>query len=156
LERSIGIFIRGQTIRNQSVLEVREAIEPQAARLAALNHQPDDWSALVQAHDKLRQAGEDIPAFLQANLDWHVSVVRASHNELLIAFIEAISSSVYAATDLAGFNSVEVRHAVGEAHQRVMDAIEARQADSAARRMGRHVGAYVHSVASREDVKPRD
>ena len=28
LERSIGIFIRGQNIRNQSVLEVREAIEP--------------------------------------------------------------------------------------------------------------------------------
>ena len=97
-------------------------------------------------NDKLLHAGEDIPAFLQANLDWHVSVVRASHNELLIAFIAAISSSVYAATDLAGFNSADVRHAVGVAHQRVMDAIEARNADSAARRMGRHVGAYSEQV----------
>ena len=111
------------------------------------------WVALRLAVNKLMNAGEDIPVFLQANLDWHVSVVRASHNELLIAFIAAISGSVYAATDLAGFNSVDVRHAVGVAHQRVMDAIEARNADSAARRMGRHVGAYVSSVASREDVK---
>jgi len=153
LERSVGIFIRGQNIRNQSVLEVREAIEPQAARLAAMHHQAEDWAALVQAQEKLLQAGEDIPAFLQANLDWHVSVVRASHNELLIAFIAAISSSVYAATDLAGFNSAEVRRAVGVAHQRVMDAIEARNSDSAARRMGRHVGAYVSSVAKRDEVK---
>jgi DNA-binding FadR family transcriptional regulator len=151
VERSIGIFIRGQRIRFEAVLEAREAVEPQAARLAALHHTEEDWVALQSAHAQIEASGEDIPHFLAANLAWHMAVVRASANELLIAFASAISQSIYAATDLEGFNSIEVRHAVHRAHQRVMDAIAARDGDAAARRMGRHVGAYVRSVAGRPD-----
>jgi DNA-binding FadR family transcriptional regulator len=150
LERSIDIFIRGQRIRFEAVLETREAIEPHAARLAALHWNEEDWARLTEAHERLRQGIDDVPAFLQANLDWHLAVMRASHNELLIAFTTAISQSVYAATDIQGFNSVEVRHAVLTAHQKVMDAIQARDADAAWRRMGRHVGAYVTSVQPRK------
>ena len=83
--------------------------------------------------------------------DWHVQVVRASHNELLIAFIGAISQSVYVATDLEGFNSVEVRNAVIRAHRRVMDAIEARDGGAAARRMDRHVAAYISDVRKTQE-----
>jgi GntR family transcriptional regulator, transcriptional repressor for pyruvate dehydrogenase complex len=85
---------------------------------------------------------------VRANLDWHVQVVRAGHNELMIAFISAISRSVYVATDIDGFNSKSVRTAVIHAHRRVMDAIKARDADAAARRMARHVGAYISHVES--------
>lgn len=149
VERSIGIFIRGQRIRFEAVLEAREAIEPQAARLAALHRTDQDWAELMRCHQRIQAQVDDIPVFLQANLDWHLGVVRAGHNELLIAFINAISQSVYAATDLHGFNSAEVRHAVVRAHQKVMDAIESGDGDAAARRMGRHVGAYVSSVEKR-------
>jgi DNA-binding FadR family transcriptional regulator len=149
VERSVGIFIRGQRIRFEAVLEAREAIEPQAARLASLHHTPEDWAELVRCHQRIQAQIDDIPAFLQANLDWHLGVVRAGRNELLIAFVNAIAQSMYAATDLQGFNSAEVRHAVVRAHQKVMDAIEAGDADAAARRMGRHVGAYVSSVEKR-------
>lgn len=154
LERSIGIFIRGQRIRFEAVLEAREAIEPQAARLAAQHCKPEDWATLLQAHERLRHDIDDVPKFLQANLDWHLGVVRASRNELLIAFITAIAQSVYAATDIQGFNVVDVRHAVLVAHQKVMDAIEARDGDAAWRRMGRHVGAYVASVQPRAAEAP--
>jgi len=39
-------------------------------------------------------------------------VIGLSHNELLMVLIAAISQSVYTATHLQGFNSVEVRNAV--------------------------------------------
>ncbi|MES2536962.1 MAG: FadR/GntR family transcriptional regulator [Pseudomonadota bacterium] len=148
IERSVGIFIRGQRIRVEAVLETREAIEPPSARLAALHRTDEDLEELEKSHAKLEQASsaDDIPAFLQANLDWHVQVVRAGHNELLIAFIAAISQSVYAATDLEGFNSTDGRNAVIRAHRRVMDAIRAGDAEAAARRMGRHVTAYASDV----------
>lgn len=148
VERSIGIFIRGQRIRVEAVLETREAIEPPSARLAALHHTEEDLEELTRCQNKLEQASEaaDIPAFLQANLDWHVQVVRAGHNELLIAFIAAISQSVYAATDLEGFNSPDGRNTVIRAHRRVIDAIKAGDGDAAARRMRRHVNAYVSDV----------
>lgn len=156
VERSISTFIRGQRIRFEAVLEVREAVEPQAARLAATHHTPEDWAALASSHARLHEQIDDIPAFLAANLEWHVNVVRASHNELLNAFTQAIAQAVYQATDLQGFNSPEVRHAVFAAHQKVMDAIAARDADAATRRMGRHVGAYVMSVHARSSTQPKE
>jgi DNA-binding FadR family transcriptional regulator len=131
------------------VLQAREAIEPQSARLAAVHHTQGDWDNLLACHQRIQECIGDVPAFLQANLQWHVCLVSASHNELLMAFTQAISQAVYEATDLRGFNSPEVRQAVVQAHQRVMDAIEARDADAAWRRMGRHVGAYVQAVDQR-------
>jgi hypothetical protein len=149
VERTIDIFIRGHGIRFQSILEVREAIEPQAGRLAALNHTADDWIELDRAHQLIQKNMHDIPSFLQANLDWHMGVVMAGHNELLIAFSKAIAQPFYVSTDIKGFNSIKVREAVVQAHGKVMKAIQMRDSDAAARRMGRHLGAYVHSVEQR-------
>ena len=148
IERSVGIFIRGQRIRFEAVLETRAAIEPPSARFAALHRSDADLEEIEKAHLKLQQASqaEDVPGYVRANLDWHVQVVRASHNELLMAFISAVSQSVYVATDLEGFNSAAVRNAVIRAHRRVMDAIRARDGDAAARRMDRHVAAYISDV----------
>lgn len=148
IERSVGIYIRGQRIRFEAVLETRAAIEPPSARFAALHRTQEDLADMQRCHELLVQASHtgDVQAYVAANLDWHVAVVRASHNELLIAFISAVSQSVYASTDLEGFNSEEVRNAVIRAHQRVMDAIRAGDGDAAARRMERHVGAYITDV----------
>lgn len=149
VQRSIHTFIRGQGVRLESVLQARQAIEPQSARLAAVHHTQEDWHNLLDCHHRIQACIGDIPAFLQANLQWHLTLVSATHNELLMAFTQAISQVVYEATDLRGFNSPEVRQAVVRAHQRVMDAIEQRDADAAWRRMGRHVGAYVQAVDQR-------
>ena len=162
IERSVGIFIRGQRIRFEAVLEARAAIEPPSARFAAMHRSDADLQEIRKSHAKLEQASAagDVEAYVRANLDWHVQVVRASHNELLIAFISAMSQSVYAATDLEGFNSVEVRHSVIRVHQRVIEAIEARDGDAAARRMGRHVAAYISDVQktqqTRDGVTPKE
>lgn len=143
VERSVDIFIRGQGVRFEAVLEARQAIEPQAARLAALHHTQEDWNALQRCHQVVQQASADGTGFLQANLDWHLSVVQAGHNELLIAFVSAFARPIYDATTLEDFNSRSIREAVVLAHQRVMDAIAARDPEAAGRRMARHVGAYV-------------
>ena len=148
IERSVGIFIRGQRIRFEAVLETRSAIEPSSARFAALHRTDDDLAELEGCHRTLEQAASagNIAAYVHANLDWHVQVVRASHNELLIAFISAVAQPVYEASDVEGFNSPEVRQAVIRAHRSVMDAIRKRDGDAAERRMARHVGAYVADV----------
>jgi DNA-binding FadR family transcriptional regulator len=148
IQRSVSIFIRGQGIRFEAVLETRAAIEPPSARFAAMHRTEEDLAEIENCQRKLEQASQagDVDAYVRANLDWHVQVVRASHNELLIAFITAVSHSVYLATDLDGFNSAEVRNAVIHAHRRVAEAIRDGDGDAAARRMERHVGAYIKDV----------
>jgi GntR family transcriptional repressor for pyruvate dehydrogenase complex len=148
IERSVGIFIRSQRIRLEAVLETRAAIEPSSARYAALHRTDEDLVELDRCHAELERASaaNDVPAYVKANLEWHVQVVRASHNELLIAFISAVSQPMYEATDLEGFNSPEVRNAAIQAHRRVMAALRAGDGDAAARRMERHIGAYITDV----------
>lgn len=148
IERSVGIFIRGHRIRLQAVLETRGAIEPASARYAALHRTDEDLEELERCQERVEQASRDndIDGYIQANLDWHVQVVRASHNELLIAFIGAVAKSVYLESDIEGFNSAAVREAVIRAHGKVMEAIRDRDGEAAARRMERHVNAYIEDV----------
>ncbi len=156
IESSIDLFIRGQKLRFRSLLETREAIEPASARLAALHRSDDDLRSLSEAHQQLEAAYGDIPTFLIANVRWHLAVVQASHNELLIAFMTAISHAMHAGTDLQDFNSDEVRAVVTKAHRRVFEAIRDRDPDAARRRMERHVGAYCEHVRRKapESIEP--
>jgi len=147
LEKAIHLFIRGQRVRFQSILETREAIEPASARLAALRRTEDDLATLQAAQDRMGAGIDDLQAFLATNLEWHMAVVVASHNELMIGFMRAISAVILTSTDIAGFNSPAVRAAVLRAHGRVLDAIRSGDADGAHRRMARHLGAYVAEVA---------
>ncbi len=156
IERSVGIYIRGKRIRLQAVLETRGAIEPSAARYAAMHRNDDDLAELERCQLRVEQASqdEDVDAYIQANLDWHVQVVRASHNELLIAFIAAVAKSVYRGNEIEGFSSGEVRAAVVHAHRRVMDAIRDGDGEAAARRMARHVDAYIEDVRKTSSGAP--
>lgn len=147
--RSVNLFIRGQKTLFRSLLETREALEPACARLAAARRTARDLAALDALQLRLEASYADIPAFLDVNLEWHLAVARAGHNELLTAFMVAISDALHAGTDLENFNSDEVRSTVIRAHQRVMQAIRDGDADAAARRMARHVGAYAAQVRRR-------
>ena len=148
IERSVGIFIRGQRIRLEAVLETRTAIEPACARSAAIHRTEEDLEVLERCQQAVEEASrnDDLDTYLKANLAWHVQVVRAGHNELLIAFISAVAKAVYLESDIEGFSSPEVRDAAINAHRRVMDAIRKGDAEAAARRMERHVRAYAEDV----------
>lgn len=76
-----------------------------------------------------------------------MAVMEASHNELLISFMHALSNIFYAATDIENFNSPESRQAVARVHRRVVDAIRSGDPEAARRRMERHVQAYSERVS---------
>lgn len=147
---SVGLLIRGRQIRMTALLETREAIEPQCARLAAKYHTDEDVRLLEEANDAIALKGP-LAAFLQANVDWHVAVARATHNELLMGFMVALSQAIYASTDNQGFIDEEVRATTLKAHQSITDAIRDREPDAAVRRMTRHVHAYAEAVLEVED-----
>ena len=97
---------------------------------------------MTRVHQALEQVSDNVAEHVRLNLLWHRAIMRASRNELLIAFFDAIADSVQAATESQSLNSIAVRRAVVRAHGRVLAAIAAQDADAAFRRMQRHVGAY--------------
>lgn len=144
--RSLDVFIRGRRVRFQAVLEAREQIEPICAELAAGRRSDEELERLQAVTASVEAARGNVPAFLSANVEWHLEVARASGNELLAAFMLALGNAVRAATDIQDFNSEAVRDAALKAHRRVLAAIEQQDAEAARRAMHRHVHAYRERV----------
>jgi DNA-binding FadR family transcriptional regulator len=147
---SVNLLIRARQIRIPALLETREAIEPFCAQLAA-KHRTDEDLGRLEAANAAMAADGTLAEFLQANVDWHVAVAAASHNELLAGFMLALSRSIYAATDNQGFVDDDVRRTTLGAHRTVTKAIRAQDPDAARRRMSRHVHSYAEAVMEVED-----
>jgi DNA-binding FadR family transcriptional regulator len=147
---SVDLLIRARRIRIPALLETREAIEPFCAQLAAKHRTDEDLGRLEAANAVMADAGT-LAEFLQANVDWHVAVAVAGHNELLTGFIRALARGIYASTDNQGFVDDGVRLTTLRAHRAVTKAIRAQDPDAAGRRMSRHVHSYAEAVMEVED-----
>lgn len=148
---SVGMVIRGRRIRMATILDTREAIEPMLAGFAAKRRTEEDVARLEASNDAMADSKASVTTFLQANVDWHVSVAEASHNELLIGFMSALSRAIYLSTDNRRFVDAEVRQATLRAHVAVTRAIKKQDAEVAKRRMSNHLHVYASTVLRVED-----
>ncbi|BBX44741.1 FadR/GntR family transcriptional regulator [Mycobacterium cookii] len=148
---SVSMLIRGQRIKLADLMETREALEPFCAELAARKRTDEDLAVLDRANNDIADLDSDLSAFLQANLDWHVGVAMASHNELLIGFMTALSQAIYAGTENAAFVDENVRTVTARAHKSITNAIRSGDAEAAARRMRRHVHSYAKAALAMDD-----
>ncbi|MDT7762963.1 MAG: GntR family transcriptional regulator, transcriptional repressor for pyruvate dehydrogenase complex, partial [Mycobacterium sp.] len=145
------MLIRGRQIKLADLMETREALEPICAESAARKRTDDDLAVLDQANSDIADPDADLSAFLQANLDWHVGVAMASHNELLIGLMTALSHAIYTGTENAEFVDDNVRTVTARAHRSVTAAIRNRDADAAGRRMRRHVHSYAKAALAMDE-----
>lgn len=144
--RSLDIFVRGSRVRFNDVLEARVQLEPICAQFAAERRTDADLKLLKDATIAVEAEIDDIPAFLSANMTWHVVVAQISHNQILAAFMQAMATAVRASTDVADFNSPSTLQATVRAHQRVVSAITKGDGEAARKAMLRHVGGYQDMV----------
>lgn len=149
VSRSIEVLIRGQQMSFDVLLETREAIEPACASLAARHRTESDLRALDIQTKRVRSAAADVPVYLRENVRWHLAVAEASHNDVLIASMSALSEAILAGTDIKDFNAKRIRAAALRAHDRVVAAIRDGDEDAAFARMRAHVHAFrVQAVAA--------
>ena len=83
----------------------------------------------------------------------------ASHNELLIGFMTALSQAIYAVTENASFIDETVRDVTARAHKSITKAIRDKDAEAAGRRMRRHVHTYAAAalkVDQRDSITVED
>lgn len=142
LERSLRVLLGAGGVRFRSLLEIRDALEPAAAGLAAVNRTDADLARLEEVSERLREAVPDIPLFLRCNVEWHVAVVAASHNEIMQIILESLSRAILRATDISDFNSPRTMADTLAAHDRILAAIREGDPDKAASAMGKHVHGY--------------
>ncbi|MBP1155612.1 MULTISPECIES: FadR/GntR family transcriptional regulator [unclassified Paenibacillus] len=77
-------------------LEVRFALEQEAARLAAVRRTAEDIERLRRSLDEFDAASEnkDIEGYVQADLNLHKMIIAAAHNSVLTELYEHITEGV--------------------------------------------------------------
>nr|MDT0665151.1 FadR/GntR family transcriptional regulator [Micromonospora sp. DSM 115978] len=146
---SVGMLIRGQRIRFTDLLETREAIEPSCARLAARNRTATDLEILDEANRAIA-VSQSLDEFLLANVDWHVAVAAATHNEILTGMMTALSRAIYTATNNEQFIDAAIQEVTAKAHRSITQAIRDQDPAAAVRRMSRHMHAYADAALAVE------
>lgn len=76
--------------------QLRDVIEPAAAKLAARYRKPEDLEALEKAFAEFEASGRDVERLAAADHDFHLSLLRATHNELMmrldVVIVHALSA----------------------------------------------------------------
>ncbi|MDE1179537.1 FadR/GntR family transcriptional regulator [Paraburkholderia sp.] len=118
--------------------EMREMIEPYAAALAAQSHTPDTFAALDTAHSAMVNA-RNVDEWVRADLAFHLSVLSACSNELLIPLGTLIERTLEAQLRLNA-KRADVFNASLAEHTAVFDAIRERDAGAARHAMAGLLG----------------
>lgn len=109
--------------------EMREMVEPYAAELAARSHTPETMAALEQAHAAM-VAARNIDEWVRADLRFHLGVLEACSNELLMPLGALIERTLEAQLRLNAKRADVFNAALGQ-HTAVYDAIRTRRPDAA-------------------------
>ncbi len=146
LAKYVSLFVHGRGITLMDLLQTRATIEPSLAALAARNRTAEELQELDACTRRVEEAFDDVPRYLAENVKWHCAIASASHNELLRAFMVAISSTIYRASAIQDFATPDIRTVVIKAHRRILGAISERDAEAAHRRMARHLAALTSQM----------
>jgi GntR family transcriptional repressor for pyruvate dehydrogenase complex len=140
VSRAVESYVRAARISLRDLIDVREAIEPAAAELAALRRSDADLERL----ERIQRRHEHVTgkAYLRENVAWHVGVAEASQNGVFAGTLRAIAGELESATTPRELNPPEVRAATLAIHRRILDAIRGGDGAAARRRMARHLAAY--------------
>lgn len=146
------IFLNDEDIF--TIMDFRKGIEIQAARLAAKRGTDKD---IEEIHNTLEACQADDVAlgdYLQLDMTFHLSIAKASKNELLVQAMFIIKEYCYAALD--NFVTDPIREKSRDYHQKVFESIKDHKADEAAAFMQAHLADVYTQIEANTDKKSEE
>ena len=140
----------------RNLAEVRRALEPAAAALAAERRTTADLAAMRSALDLMRQESRSEYAFARADLALHLAIGAASQNPMMRSLASVIETALLEAFTLSPPTREPRLHTeTVEAHARIVDRIEARDAEGASAAMLAVIDAGYQRVESEKGDRNR-
>jgi len=136
LSSAVHMLVPDEKQRLVQLTEVRLALEPENARLAAERATAAELKQLKAAHERLRNC-QDFETQVLADMEFHCLIAEASGNKIGSLLMQSLSDLLQ--TSLShGYRLVTKDQAVAD-HGKVLDAILARNAAAAATAMKNHL-----------------
>jgi GntR family transcriptional regulator, transcriptional repressor for pyruvate dehydrogenase complex len=151
-----SLRMRCQRAELHEIYDVREALELQAARLAAERRSEDDVAALREllVARASAVAARNARAFADADVGFHLRIVLATQNVMLIELYKVLCDSLYQSLLVHKQESEFTGVDTGPEHETLLAAIAERDAEAAVRavttlfRRGRYVESTIAPTAS--------
>jgi len=129
--QSLVLFLRRRGLLDpEKIHEVRETLELQTTRLAALRGTDDDLAAIRQAYTWMAKVKDDPEEASKADVEFHRAIARAAENELYLVLVDSLSD-VLMEIRLATLARPGRADAAIAQHGRVVDALERRDSEAA-------------------------
>ncbi|MBT2573079.1 FadR family transcriptional regulator [Bacillus sp. ISL-51] len=124
-------------------LEVRYALEREAARLAALRRTDEDLKVLTACLDECEAAikTEDRKVYAEADINLHKAVVQAAHNIMLSDLYEHMTEALY----MSVHNLLEITPDI-RVHSQLVTAIIGQKADQAMEAVNQYITGFKDTI----------
>jgi len=110
-----------------SIKDLRRVLEPEAAARAASRGTPEEVARISNAFEAMLSAGQNMPAIVDADLEFHTAIFAATHNMVFAQLIDLIAVGIYAnRTILSPDQLFEAQQKGLPLHRDVLEAIVAR------------------------------
>jgi DNA-binding GntR family transcriptional regulator len=156
IEPRQGVFlVRFDLAKVRAAFEAREALEGMAARLAADRISAAEFAALESTikQQKAALAAGDVQGYVSANLAFHQGVLRSARNETIASTLLSIYTRVKAMCGGPQVSLAQLRKNCKD-HERLLGALQTRDADRAEREARTHVQRLATVVAANEQLVP--
>jgi DNA-binding FadR family transcriptional regulator len=140
LTQLIGFALRTAHVSAPQVLQLRRAIEIEAARLAAQHGTSEHFERLRECVADMRQAGADHERLIVADVALHTTLAEATQNPMFTLMIEGLRGPLEDSM-AQGLKSRRTREEVlhvPEVHKAVVQRVCARDGEGAAKAMAYH------------------
>ena len=124
--------------RIMDLLEARAEVEIVVAGLAAARAGEQEIATLRERLDAMRAAGEDVDAYVEADIAFHLEIARASGNEVFVNLLTSLRSLLRVWADRVLHHAGETSSSLAM-HEPIADAIAAGDADAARAAMKAHM-----------------
>lgn len=131
--------------------ELREAIEPAAAALAASAHTPEGLTAIEAGYDRMAAAERDEDDPLEADIAFHIAILQASANPFYAQFRDVVATALR--TSIRFTNRFKGRTASLPQHRAVLDAIANRRPSEAKAAMAALITDVMLLIADAERIR---
>ena len=121
------------------VLEARRMFEPRVAQLAALYAREDDYEALRQTIEQMRERTHNHDLFHQLDQRFHLEMAKATGNQSIVGMMRYLLRQLGAVRRVAMAGPHDPEWAV-EMHEKTLQAIMAGAADEIEMVMDEHLG----------------